>query len=71
MRQAGNRALVTEAAVWGELWRAHQDRYFAEQGLELRVDTIAATSLAKEGLERGKSWWMRRSAPTSPTVQRR
>jgi Ti-type conjugative transfer relaxase TraA len=41
VRQAGTRALVTEADVWGELWRAHQDRYFAEHGLELRVDTTA------------------------------
>jgi Ti-type conjugative transfer relaxase TraA len=42
VRQAGARTLVTEAAVWGELWRAHQDRYFAEHGLGLRVDATAA-----------------------------
>ena len=42
VRQAGARTLVTDAEAWGELWRAHQDRYFAEHGLELRVDVAAA-----------------------------
>ncbi|MBV8913720.1 MAG: MobA/MobL family protein, partial [Acetobacteraceae bacterium] len=42
VRTAGGRALVSEAEAWGELWRQHQDRYFAEHGLELRVDVTAA-----------------------------
>ena len=42
VRSAGGRALVSEAEAWGELWRQHQDRYFAEHGLELRVDATAA-----------------------------
>ena len=40
--QTGNRTLVTDAEAWGETWRAHQDRYFAEHGIELRVDATAA-----------------------------
>jgi len=42
VRQAGVRTLVTDAEAWGETWRAHQDRYFAEHGIELRVDATAA-----------------------------
>jgi len=42
VRKAGTRALVTEAEAWGETWRAHQDRYFQEHGIELRVDATAA-----------------------------
>src|SRR5208283_1050216 len=42
VRRAGGRAVVSEGEVWGELWRAHQDRYFQEHGLDLRVDPTAA-----------------------------
>ncbi len=42
VRKAGARTLVTDAEAWGETWRAHQDRYFHEHGIELRVDAIAA-----------------------------
>ena len=42
VRKAGTRALVTDAEVWGETWRAHQDRYFLEHGIALRVDATAA-----------------------------
>ena len=42
VRKAGTRTLVTDAEAWGETWRAHQDRYFAEHGIELRVDATAA-----------------------------
>ena len=42
IRQAGGRALVSEGEAWGETWRAHQDRYFAEHGIALRVDAAAA-----------------------------
>ncbi len=42
MRRAGTRALVTDAEAWGETWRAHQDRYFLEHGIALRVDATAA-----------------------------
>ena len=41
IRKAGTRTLVTDAEAWGETWRAHQDRYFAEHGIELRVDATA------------------------------
>jgi Ti-type conjugative transfer relaxase TraA len=41
IRRAGTRALVTEAEAWGETWRVHQDRYFQEHGIELRVDATA------------------------------
>jgi Ti-type conjugative transfer relaxase TraA len=41
VRLAGGRALVSDGAVWGELWREHQDQYFREHGLEARVDPRA------------------------------
>ena len=42
VRKAGTRTLVMDAEAWGETWRAHQDRYFAKHGIELRVDATAA-----------------------------
>ncbi len=42
VRKAGSRSVVTDAEAWGETWRAHQDRYFQEHGIELRVDATAA-----------------------------
>ena len=42
VRKTGARTLVTDAEAWGETWRAHQDRYFQEHGIELRVDATAA-----------------------------
>ena len=42
VRQAGTRAMVSDGEAWGETWRAHQDRYFLEHGIELRVDATAA-----------------------------
>ncbi len=42
VRKAGTRSVVTDAEAWGETWRAHQDRYFQEHGIELRVDATAA-----------------------------
>jgi Ti-type conjugative transfer relaxase TraA len=42
VRQAGGRAVVADGEVWGELWRAHQDRYFQQHGIDLRVDPTAA-----------------------------
>ncbi|WP_420608219.1 AAA family ATPase [Novosphingopyxis sp.] len=42
IRRAGARTLVTDAEAWGETWRAHQDRYFQEHGIGVRVDATAA-----------------------------
>ena len=42
IRKAGARTLVTDAEAWGETWRVHQDRYFQEHGIALRVDATAA-----------------------------
>jgi Ti-type conjugative transfer relaxase TraA len=44
VRSAGGRARVADGAVWGELWRDHQDQYFREHGLEVRVDRCASFS---------------------------
>jgi Ti-type conjugative transfer relaxase TraA len=41
VRLAGGRPLVSDGAVWGELWREHQDQYFREHGIEARVDARA------------------------------
>jgi Ti-type conjugative transfer relaxase TraA len=42
VRTLAGRAAVTDGARWGELWRAHQDAYFAAHGLEIRVHATAA-----------------------------
>ena len=36
------RAAVTEGEQWGAAWRDHQNRYFAEHGMALRVDAASA-----------------------------
>lgn len=41
VRRAGGRAVVAEGEAWGELWRDHQNRYFVEHGLGIRVDPAA------------------------------
>jgi Ti-type conjugative transfer relaxase TraA len=41
VRHAGGRAVVADGEVWGELWRDHQNRYFVEHGLGIRVDPTA------------------------------
>jgi Ti-type conjugative transfer relaxase TraA len=41
IRRAGGRAVVADAEAWGALWRDHQNRYFHEHGLDLRVDPTA------------------------------
>ncbi|KUM25577.1 hypothetical protein AU467_25720 [Mesorhizobium loti] len=41
IKRGGGRAIVAEGEAWGEVWRDHQNRYFAEQGLSIRVDARA------------------------------
>ena len=41
VRRAGGRAVVADGEAWGALWRDHQNRYFHEHGLGLRVDPTA------------------------------
>ncbi len=41
VRRAGGRAVVADGEAWGELWRDHQNRYFVEHGLDIRVDPAA------------------------------
>ncbi|MFZ4408171.1 MAG: AAA family ATPase [Paracraurococcus sp.] len=42
VRRAGGRAVVAEGDAWGALWRDHQDRYFQQHGIAVRVDATAA-----------------------------
>jgi len=49
VRAMAGRPIVSDAEVWGETWRVHQDRYFAEHGIDLRVDAIAASPAAHIG----------------------
>ncbi|SEF14902.1 Ti-type conjugative transfer relaxase TraA [Rhizobiales bacterium GAS191] len=42
LRQGKGRAVVTEAEAWGATWRDHQNRYFVEHGLDIRVDATSA-----------------------------
>jgi Ti-type conjugative transfer relaxase TraA len=46
VRSAGGRARVADGAAWGALWGEHQDQYFREHGLDVRVD--AAATYAEE-----------------------
>jgi len=41
VRRAGGRAVVADGEAWGALWRDHQNRYFVEHGLGIRVDPTA------------------------------
>jgi Ti-type conjugative transfer relaxase TraA len=38
VRRIGGRGRVVEGVLWGEVWRAHQERFCREQGYDLRVD---------------------------------
>ena len=49
IKRIGGRAVVSEGEAWGEVWRALQNRYFAEQGLEIRVDVRSAVAQAHIG----------------------
>jgi Ti-type conjugative transfer relaxase TraA len=49
VRHAGGRAVVADGEVWGELWRDHQNRYFVEHGLGIRVDPAATHAQAHIG----------------------
>jgi Ti-type conjugative transfer relaxase TraA len=42
VKRVGGRAAVTEGEAWGALWRDHQNRYFADHGLGIRVDATDA-----------------------------
>ena len=44
VRSAGGRARVADGAAWGALWGEHQDQYFREHGLDVRVDAAATHS---------------------------
>lgn len=45
----GGRAVVSEGEAWGEVWRDLQNRYFAEHGLDIRVDVTSAVAQAHIG----------------------
>lgn len=42
VRWCAGRAVVTNGEAWGELWRDHQNRWFEDAGLAIRVDANAA-----------------------------
>ena len=63
IRRIAGRGRVVDGDAWGELWRAHQDQYFREQGLETRVDPTGLVSQIHVGPRR-----MRRA--TSDIVER-
>lgn len=44
VKSLGGKPVVTAGELWGETWRAHQDRYFQQQGLEVRVDAVDAVA---------------------------
>ena len=46
------RKWIPEAERMGELWAAHQDRYFREHGHNLRVDPAGNTPQVRVGLKR-------------------
>jgi Ti-type conjugative transfer relaxase TraA len=44
VRMGKGRAVISEAEAWGATWRDHQNRYFVEHGLDIRVDVTSAVS---------------------------
>jgi Ti-type conjugative transfer relaxase TraA len=59
----GGRAAVTDGEAWGVLWRDHQNRYFIENGLDVRVDELSAVPQQHVGP-------VRMRAPESAAVAR-
>lgn len=49
IRSIRGRAVVSEGEAWGEVWRALQNRYFAEHGLDIRVDATSTVAQAHIG----------------------
>ena len=49
VRRVAGRAMVNEGEAWGEVWRDLQNRYFAEVGIDLRVDPTGAFAQAHIG----------------------
>jgi len=49
VRRVAGRPLVTEGEAWGESWRDLQNRYFAEFGIDVRVDPTDAIAQAHIG----------------------
>ena len=60
VRRAGGRAVVADGEAWGELWRDHQNRYFAEHGLDVRVDVTATHAQEHIGPVRMRARKLRR-----------
>ncbi|MDR3472310.1 MAG: AAA family ATPase [Devosia sp.] len=59
----GGRAAVTDGEAWGALWRDHQNRYFIEHGMDVRVDQVSAVPQEHVGP-------VRMRAPESAAVAR-
>jgi MobA/MobL family len=41
VRSIGQRPIVAEGELWGEVWRDYQNNYFGSHGLEIAVDPVA------------------------------
>lgn len=63
VKSMGGRAAVTDGEAWGALWREHQNRYFIENGLDVRVDELSAVAQQHVGP-------VRMRAPKSAAVAR-
>lgn len=49
IRRLKGRAIVAEGEAWGATWRAHQNRYFMQEALGIRVDPVATVAQAHIG----------------------
>jgi Ti-type conjugative transfer relaxase TraA len=49
IRRMKGRAVVAEGEAWGATWREHQNRYFMQAGLGIRVDPVATVAQAHIG----------------------
>jgi Ti-type conjugative transfer relaxase TraA len=63
VKSMGGRPAVTDGETWGALWRDHQNRYFIEHGMEVRVDQVSAVPQEHVGP-------VRMRAPESAAVAR-
>lgn len=57
---------VVDALNWGRLWGVHQNQFFAEHGLELRVRPRAPFSVPKASLPAVRKW--RRKLQSNPDI---
>lgn len=68
VRSGGRKRYVAEATLWGEEWRAHQDRFFRKRGYKVRVDPNGVIPQKHMGVKRS---WVRRATSELAELEER